>query len=308
VRIYRQIEEILSIKNAVVTIGTFDGVHKAHQAIIKRLLDLKADGETVLITFFPHPKMVLGLSKHEIFLLQTLSERIQAIQDAGIDHLLIIPFTKEFAELSAEEFTQQILIDRIGTKKMILGYDHHFGKNRVGGFDFLKANEARFGFEVEEIPRQEIDETTISSSNIRNALMSGELAIANELLGYPFQFSGEVVKGKQLGRTIGYPTANILIEEKYKLIPQNGVFAVKIHFKNEEFKGMLNIGIRPTVNGLDRTIEVNIFDFDQEIYGENLKVDLVAFIRNEQKFDGLEALKAQLLKDKELSISLLKKT
>ncbi len=304
-RIYREIEAIRNIKNAVVTIGTFDGVHKAHQAIIKRLIDLKGDGETVLITFFPHPKMVLNPDNQDIKMLQTLSERIAAIEKTGIEHLLIIPFTKEFAEQSAELFTNEILINRIGTKKMILGYDHHFGKNRVGGFDFLKANENKFGFEVEEIPRQEIDETTISSSKIRASLLNGDLIAANELLGYHFSFSGVVVKGKQIGRTIGYPTANIEIAENYKLIPQNGVYAVKVKLHDTTYKGMLNIGLRPTVDGMNRTIEVNIFDFDQDIYDETLSIELVTLIRQEQKFNGLEELKLQLAKDKETSKRIL---
>lgn len=300
-KVYHTIESIEKIRNAVVTIGTFDGVHLAHQTIIKRVQTIvqETDGETVVVTFFPHPRIVLDPdAATNLKLLNTIKEKIAQIERNGIQHLVLIPFTKEFAETSSEVFTQEILVDKIGTKKLVIGYDHRFGKNRTGGLEYLKANATTFGFEVEEIPRQEIDETTISSSSIRKHLLDGEYQAAIDLLGYRYSLTGVVVKGAQMGRTIGYPTANIFIKETYKLIPADGVFAVKVRTEIGEFGGMLNIGNRPTMNGVGRTIEVNIFDFDADIYDQTISVELVAFIRKEQKFNGLEALKVQLAQDK----------
>ena len=298
--VYYGIKEFIKLENAVVTSGTFDGVHLGHQKILNRLNEVASEtkGESVVITFYPHPRSVISPDNKTINLLSTLDEKIELLEESGVSHLVIIPFTREFSELSSEEFIQKILIETIGTKTLVIGFDHRFGKNREGGFDYLKENKARYGFEIEEIPRHDLENIGISSSKIRKALNDGDVQIAEHFLGRNYSVSGVVVKGKQLGRTIGFPTANIQVREIAKLIPADGVYVVKVHYREEAFGGMLNIGNRPTVDGTYKTIEVNIFDFDREIYGENLKVEFVQKIRNEQKFNGLEELKAQIAKDK----------
>ena len=218
---------------------------------------------------------------------------------------MVIPFTREFSELTSEEYVKDILLKQIGTKKLVIGYDHRFGRNREGGFDYLKANSELFGIEIEEIPRQEIENLTISSTKIRQSLMIGEVNSANELLGRKYSFTGIVVKGRQLGRTIGFPTANVQVSQFYKLIPANGVYAVRTFFRNQWHEGMMNIGTRPTVDGIGRTQEVNIFDFDDDIYGETVTVEIIDYIRPEQKFNGLDELKAQILADKTKSKEIL---
>lgn len=297
---YYGIQEFKKLENAVVTSGTFDGVHLGHQKILSRLNQVAAstNGQSVVITFYPHPRSVISPDNHIVKLLSTLDEKIELLENSGVDHLLIIPFTREFSELSSEEFIQKILIEAIGTKTLVIGYDHRFGKNREGGFDFLKVNKEKYGFDIEEILRQDIENVGVSSSKIRKALQEGDVPTADHFLGRNYSLSGLIVKGKQLGRTIGFPTANIQVREIAKLIPLDGVYAVKVYYKNDVFGGMLNIGNRPTVDGTYQTVEVNIFDFDQEIYGENLKVEFLQKIRNEKKFDGLEELKAQIAKDK----------
>ena len=298
--VYYGIQEFKKLENAVVTSGTFDGVHLGHQKILSRLNQVAAstNGQSVAITFYPHPRSVISPDNHIVKLLSTLDEKIELLENSGVDHLLIIPFTREFSELSSEEFIQKILIEAIGTKTLVIGYDHRFGKNREGGFDFLKVNKEKYGFDIEEISRQDIENVGVSSSKIRKALQEGDVPTADHFLGRNYSLSGLIVKGKQLGRTIGFPTANIQVREIAKLIPLDGVYAVKVYYKNDVFGGMLNIGNRPTVDGTYQTVEVNIFDFDQEIYGENLKVEFLQKIRNEKKFDGLEELKAQIAKDK----------
>ena len=298
--VYYGIKEFIKLENAVVTSGTFDGVHLGHQKILNRLNEVASEtkGESVVITFYPHPRSVISPDNKTINLLSTLDEKIELLEESGVSHLVIIPFTREFSELSSEEFIQKILIETIGTKTLVIGFDHRFGKNREGGFDYLKENKARYGFEIEEIPRHDLENIGISSSKIRKALNDGDVQVAEHFLGRNYSVSGVVVKGKQLGRTIGFPTANIQVREIAKLIPADGVYAVKVYYREEAFGGMLNIGNRPTVDGTYKTIEVNIFDFDREIYGENLKVEFIQKIRNEQKFNGLEELKAQIAKDK----------
>ena len=305
--VYYGIKEFIKLENAVVTSGTFDGVHLGHQKILNRLNEVASEtkGESVVITFYPHPRSVISPDNKTINLLSTLDEKIELLEKSGVNHLVIIPFTREFSELTSEEFIQKILIDTIGTKTLVIGFDHRFGKNREGGFDYLKENKARYGFEIEEIPRHDLENVGISSSKIRKALLEGEVPTAHHFLGRNYSVSGVIVKGKQLGRTIGFPTANIQVREIAKLIPADGVYAVKVYYLEEEFGGMLNIGNRPTVDGTYKTIEVNIFDFDREIYGENLKVEFIKKIRNEQKFNGLEELKAQIAKDKETCKALL---
>jgi riboflavin kinase / FMN adenylyltransferase len=298
--VYYGIQEFRKLENAVVTSGTFDGVHLGHQKILKRLNEVAElnNGQSVVITFYPHPRSVISTDNQAVKILSTLDEKIELLENSGVSHLLIVPFTREFSELSSEEFIQKILIETIGTKTLVIGYDHRFGKNREGGFDYLKLNKEKYGFEIEEISRQDIENVGVSSSKIRKALQEGDVPSADHFLGRNYSLSGVVVKGKQLGRTIGFPTANIQVREVAKLIPSDGVYAVKVYYKADEFGGMLNIGNRPTVDGTYQTVEVNIFDFDQEIYGENLKVEFLQKIRNEQKFNGLDELKAQIAKDK----------
>jgi riboflavin kinase / FMN adenylyltransferase len=306
-KIYKGINEFVKIENAVVTSGTFDGVHLGHQKILKRLNEVAQQfgGESVVITFYPHPRSVVSTENQSVKLLSTFEEKAEFLQQNGVNHLLVIPFTREFSELKTEEFIQKILVDKIGTKKLVIGYDHRFGKNREGGFDYLRANAQKYGFDVEEIPRQDVENIGVSSSKIRKALAEGDVQTANHFLGRNYSLSGIVVKGKQLGRTIGFPTANVQTGEADKLIPHKGVYAVKVKYNDEFFGGMLNIGFRPTVEGTFQTIEVNIFDFDKEIYGENITIEFIQKIRNEQKFNGLDELKAQIGRDKDEVVSIL---
>lgn len=298
-RVYRNIEEFENKHNAIVTTGTFDGVHYGHQKIIARLKEVAAQsqGETVIITFFPHPRLVLFPEDNDLKLINTLDEKITLLEKAGIDHLIIIPFTKEFSRLSSLEFIQQILVDKIGTKKLVIGYDHHFGKNREGSFEHLKHYAPEYGFEVEEIPGQDINDVAVSSTKIRNAILKGDVSTTNSYLGYPFNLTGSVKKGDQIGRTIGYPTANIQVPESYKLIPGDGIYAVKVNVQQKEYYGMLYIGNRPTVNGLNKVIEVNIFDFNEDIYDESIRVEFHQYIRGDKKLNGLDELKAALAAD-----------
>lgn len=299
-KVYYGIQEFKKLDNAVVTSGTFDGVHLGHKKIIHRLNEVATltQGESVVITFYPHPRSVVSSDNQVVKLLSTLDEKIELLEKNGVNHLLIIPFTREFSELSSEEFIQKILIQTIGTKTLVIGYDHRFGKNREGGFDYLKTHTKNYGFKIEEILRQDIENVAVSSSKIRKALQEGDVPTARHLLGRNYSLAGLVVKGKQLGRTIGFPTANIQVREIAKMIPSDGVYAVKVYYENDCFGGMLNIGNRPTVDGTFQTVEVNIFDFDREIYGENLTVEFLQKIREEQKFSSLEALKWQIYQDK----------
>ena len=299
VKVYRSLIEFSTLKNAVVTSGTFDGVHLGHQKIISRLLETakETDGESVVITFWPHPRLIVSPNRDDLRLLSNLDEKIELLGNLGVDHLLVLPFTREFSELSSEKFVEDILISGIGTKTLVIGYDHRFGKNREGGFDYLKNNSERFKLNIVEIPRQEIDHLTISSTKIRQALQNGEIKVADELLGRNYSFQGLVKKGRQLGRQIGFPTANVNVGKKYKLIPIIGVYAVKVFLRNESFLGVMNIGSRPTVEGHGITQEVHIFDFDDDIYGEILKVETVDYIRTEMKFEGMESLIQQIKMD-----------
>jgi len=296
-----------NVKNPVVTTGTFDGVHLGHQKIISRLKDVAREnnGETVLLTFFPHPRMVLFPEDNDLKLISTQDEKIELLEKYGIDHLIIHPFTKEFSRLTSIEFVRNILVNSIKTKRLVIGYNHHFGRNREGSFEHLKEYGPLYGFEVEEIPAKDIDSIEISSTKIRHALQEGDVKTANSYLGHDFSITGRVVDGKKIGREIGYPTANIFVEDKYKIIPADGVYAVKVRHDNSFYGGMLNIGNNPTVNGKHKTIEVNIFDFNKDIYEENATIYFIERLRDEVKFNGLEELKDQLAIDKIDSLRIL---
>lgn len=300
-QIYEGVDHFPAIDNAVVTLGTFDGVHLGHQKVLSRIRAIadEKNGETVLITFWPHPRLVLYPKKHNIRLLTSFEEKTFLLKKFGVDHLVSIPFTKEFSKLSSSEFIKQILVEKIRTKVLVIGYDHRFGKNREGGFDHLMANKDRYAFELEEIPRKDIDHIGISSTKIRNALEEGKVDVARMYLGREYEVSGVIIKGQQLGRSIGFPTANIKIIHDYKLIPRDGAYAVTARIREENYGGMLNIGVRPTVNGMAQTIEVNLFDFSGDLYDERLTVQFRKFLRPEIKFSNLEELKAQLEKDRE---------
>ncbi|MFN0291284.1 bifunctional riboflavin kinase/FAD synthetase [Pedobacter helvus] len=332
---YTQLSDFKKLNNAIVTIGTFDGVHFGHQKIIKRLCELakSSGGESVLLTFFPHPRMIIDPENQDLKMINTIDEKAQILASLGVDHLIITPFTRDFSNLSAEEYIKNILVDAIGTRKIIIGYDHRFGKDRLGNIQTLAENAAVFGYSVEEIPEQDINDVAVSSTKIRKALLDGDVGLANDYLGYAFSIYGPVIKGDKIGRTIGFPTANIFVAETYKLIPGDGIYAVTVELESEvgspksednnaqshtsnsktnnslfelptsdirhqTYKGMAYIGQRPTINGMTRNIEVNIFDFDKEIYGQNIKMNFLAFLRHDVKFTGLEALKQQLQQDK----------
>lgn len=306
-RIYEGIDEFGPVNNPVVTSGTFDGVHLGHQKILKRIRNIADElkGETVLITFWPHPRLVLYPKEHNLMLLSTFEEKAKLLREAGIDHLVSIPFTKEFSELSSEEFIQKILIDKIQTRKLVIGYDHRFGKNREGGFEYLKAHIDQYPFELEEISREDVDDVGVSSTKIRHALQEGKVEIANGYLGRSYEINGIIIKGQQLGRSIGFPTANIHIPNDYKLIPSDGAYAVVVNVEGDQYNGMLNIGNRPTVDGNSRSIEVNLFDFEGDLYDKRVCVQIKEYLRPETKFEGLEQLKQQLKADREKAISIL---
>lgn len=283
---------------SVITIGTFDGVHIGHQKIIQRLKKVgkEKDLKSLVLTFFPHPRMVLQKNS-DLKLLNTINEREVILNSLGLDQMVIKTFTKEFANLSALDFVKTILVDTLNAKHIIIGYDHHFGKDRSANIDDLKIFGKEFGFEVEEISSQDIEDVAVSSTKIRTALLQGDIATANAYLGYPFFITGTVVKGKGLGKKIGYPTANIQIKEDYKLIPKDGVYIVKGTIRDSIFYGMMNIGNNPTVDGSHQTIEVNFFDFNDTIYTETIKIEFLEYLRDEHKFETLELLKAQLKND-----------
>ena len=292
-------------RNAVVTSGTFDGVHQGHQKILRKLINSakEVNGETVVVTYWPHPRAVLGNGWGDLRLLTTFEEKAHLLAENGIDYLVKIPFTRTFSELSSKDFIQNLLVGRLGTHKLIIGYDHKFGKNRESGFEYLKENQSFFGFEVEEIPRHDIDSVGVSSTEIRKALFDGEVEEAQKLLGRPYTLSGIVIKGDQFGRQLGYPTANIYIAEEFKLIPRDGVYAMMVHLKSGIYQGMMNIGIRPTISGKRRQIEVNIFEFEEDIYGQSIKLEFVSRLREERRFESKDHLKEQLGRDKIAALS-----
>ncbi len=298
-KLFHSINDFHSTKKTILTLGTFDGVHIGHKKILERITQNTENGryESLVLTFFPHPRMVLQ-EKSEIKLLNTIAEKTKLLEATGIENLIIHPFDESFSRLTAEEFVHSILVDQFHIQKIIIGHDHRFGRNRTANIDNLIAYGAEYGFEVEQISAQEIQDVSVSSTKIRKALTDGKMDLANEYLGYDYFLSGKIVKGKQLGRTIGFPTANIEIEEDYKLIPKTGVYAVKALIDQKEVFGMMNIGFNPTVNGQKQTIEVNLFDFDADIYDKKIEVSLLHFLREEQKFGSIDLLKEQLNQDR----------
>jgi riboflavin kinase / FMN adenylyltransferase len=306
-RIYEGLSDIPQIINPVVTSGTFDGVHLGHQKILKRIREIARgiQGETVLITFWPHPRLVLYPEEHQLRLLSTFEEKTKLLRSFGIDHLITIPFTKEFSQLSSREFIEKVLVEKVKPSKLVIGYDHRFGKNREGSFEYLKEHHSEFGFELEEISRQDVDEIGVSSTKIRTALETGHVKTATDYLGRPYELNGLVIKGQQIGRSIGFPTANIHIPNDYKLIPMDGVYAVEASVNDSLFKAMLNIGNRPTVGGTKKTVEAHLFDFQGDLYDKQITIYLKEFLREERKFENLEELKNQLAIDQKMAKTLL---
>lgn len=294
--------------HTAVTIGTFDGVHLGHHKILERLINnAKNDGlKSTVLTFFPHPRMVLQKDT-DIKLLNTLEEKVQILESLGLDYLIIHPFTKEFSRLSAIEFVRDILVNDLKTKKIIIGYDHRFGRNRNANIQDLITFGSTLDFEVEEIPAQEIDDVSVSSTKIRNALLEGDIATANSYLNYEYMLTGTIKKGKGLGKQFGFPTANLHIAEKYKLIPKTGVYVVKSNIGGKTYFGMMNIGFNPTVSGTEKSIEVNFFEFEGDLYDKKVQVGILHRIRDEHKFDSVEELQEQLKKDKKQSLTLISK-
>ena len=306
-RIYHNSDQLPDFRRAVITIGTFDGVHSGHARILAQLRQQAAaiDGETVIITFYPHPRKVVKAGAEEIRLINTLEEKIQLLSWQRIDHLVIVPFTEAFSQMTAEQYITDFLLARFHPHTVIIGYDHRFGKGRQGDYHLLEQFSSSEGFVLQEIPVHLLDEVSVSSTRIREAIQRADIDTANQLLGYPFFFSGRVVKGNQLGRTLGYPTANLEMENPEKLTPANGIYAVEAQllptgdlFSSPRLQGMMSIGTRPTIDGANRTIEVNLFDFDEDIYGRELRVFVRKWLRPELKFNGLEELKTAIAKDK----------
>jgi riboflavin kinase/FMN adenylyltransferase len=310
-KVHYHLNQLPPFLNGVITTGAFDGVHKGHQQIIARMQEIAGEigGETIIITFHPHPRKITSSIPGEIKQLTSLNERISLLEKAGIDHLVVIPFDYQFSNLTAVEYITDFLVHHFHPNTIIVGYDHHFGKGRIGNFEMLVNAGKEYHFKVEQINEQLIDNEIISSTQIRNYLSEKNIVKANDLLGYAYFFDGFIVRGNQIGRTIGFPTANLHINDEEKIIPANGVYAVRVIGKclgNTRYDGMMNIGVRPTVDGHKKVIEVNIFDFNDDIYEQTITVMVYDYIRGEVKFDGLDALKAQLNKDREKAMAILK--
>lgn len=305
-KIYEGFHEFEKVKNPVVTSGTFDGVHIGHQKILTRVKQIadRENGEVVLITFWPHPRLVLSPEK-ELFLINTFEEKAELLKKFGVDHLIKIPFTKEFSKLSSFDFVKKVLMEQIGTHILVIGYDHRFGRNREGGFEYLKENSAKFKFKVEEIPKEDVDNMTVSSTEVRKAINSGDVALASTLMGHFYTITGTVGHGDKIGQKIGFPTANIFVNSPNKIIPADGVYAVKVNVKNRDLQGMLYIGNRPTINGTKKNIEVNIFGFNEDIYQEEIRVTFIHQTRGDMKFESLEKLSEKLAEDKTETLKIL---
>lgn len=300
IKVHYDLKNLPDFNKPVITIGTFDGVHSGHQQIIAQLKKEAKEigGETVIITFHPHPRKVV--SEKQIFILTTLPEKIVLLDKSGVDHLIVVPFNEAFSQQSAEEYIEHFLIDKIHPHTIIIGYDHKFGKGRKGDYHLLEEYGKKSGFIVKEIPEHILNEVTVSSTRIRKALLENNLESANKYLGYPYFFEGKVVDGNKLGRELGYPTANMEVPDKEKLIPGNGIYAVRIKIQEDEtiYDGMMSIGIRPTIGGKERIIEVNIFDFEEDIYGKSCRIFLYAYLREELKFENLSQLQDKMALDK----------
>lgn len=306
-KVYHGIENFTSPAHAVVTTGTFDGVHIGHQKIIRRLIEVakQVNGESIVFTFSPHPRKVLQPDS-EIKMLCTQEEKIHLLEQAGVDHLIIFPFSKEFSRTSSLEFVRDLLVNKIGTQTLVIGYDHHFGRNREGSFDHLLEYGPTYGFNVEEIPALDVDHINVSSTKIRRALLEGDIYTAKTYLSYDYSLAGTVIEGKKIGRELGFPTANVDIQNHDKLIPLDGAYAVKVELDQVMYNGMLNIGSNPTVNASsEKYMEVNIFDFNDDIYGKEIKVVFKARLRDEFRFNGVDALKEQLEQDKKQALRFL---
>ncbi|KAA2240115.1 bifunctional riboflavin kinase/FAD synthetase [Chitinophaga agrisoli] len=302
-QVHRELSQLPDFRNAVITIGTFDGVHTGHRYILQQLQQTAAavNGETVIVTFDPHPREVLFPDDKTLRLLTTLPEKIALLDREGIDHLVVVPFTKAFSELSARAYLEDFLIARFKPHTIIIGYDHRFGHNREGGLELLEAEQHQYGFQLIEIPQQVVHDLSVSSTKIRHSLLEGNITLANELLGYPYFMAGTVIHGDKMGRQLGYPTANLQLADPRKLIPVEGIYAVKATIGQEKnaLKAVMSIGTRPTFNGTDLRLEVHLFDFNGDIYDQQLQVQFIDFIRHNQKFGNVEALIAQMNKDSE---------
>ena len=300
-KVYRDVSQF-NVAKPILTVGSFDGVHLGHRKVIDRLNEIAAskNGESVIFTFAPHPRVVLSPQQNDLRLLTTLDEKIELLEQAGVDHLIIFPFTKDFSELSYTDFVHSILVTQLGIDSLVVGYDHKFGKNRKGDFEMLKGLAMAFRFELEKLDVLLSDDVNVSSTKIRHALQEGDIARANKYLGYPFGLNGTVVEGQKLGRKIQFPTANIETSDPHKIIPGYGVYAVNVLVEGKTYEGMLNIGTRPTINNNadHRSIEVHIFDFDQDIYQKQLELKFLAKVREEQKFGSIDGLRSQLEQDK----------
>lgn len=307
-KVYRKIDDFKGVNKPIVTVGTFDGVHIGHQKIISRLKEIaqQKKGETVLLTFFPHPRMVISPENNDLKLINTLEEKIELLDEFGLDHLIILPFDKSFSQITPTEYIRDFLVNKIKIDTLVIGYDHRFGRNREGSLELLTELAPIYGFNVEEITVEEIDEIKVSSTKIRNAILEGNITTASEYLNHHFTLQGKVVKGKQIGRTIGYPTANIIIEESYKIIPKKGVYVIKGIIDGTVYDGMLNIGNRPTISdNIEQTIEAHFFDLKHDIYNKKVKILFVKKIRDEIKYDSMEDLKTQLKQDEITSRAIL---
>lgn len=314
-KIYRNLDEFKALDYAIVTIGTFDGVHVGHQKILNKLTELAKDntGETVLLTFFPHPRLIINPDDDSLRLINDIEEKVERLALAGIDHLIITPFTRDFSNQNPEEYISDVLVNKIGCKKIVIGYDHHFGKDRKGTIKDLIHFSEIFDYTVDQIPEQDIEDVAVSSTRVRESLIKGDIVTANKYLGYPFELTGTVIKGDQIGREIGFPTANLHVHESHKLIPAYGIYAVDVEIfpKTTEVvtgdyfepvpervaKGMCYIGTRPTVDGMNRKIEVNLLDFNDDLYTKTIRVKFLEFIRHDQWFESLELMQEQIKKD-----------
>lgn len=307
-KIYNNIDEFRDVASPVVTTGTFDGVHLGHREIFRVMRENaeRIGGETVVVTFHPHPRLVIHPDSKDLRFINTQKKKIKLMGDAGVQHLVIIPFTREFSHTASSEFIRRYLVEKIGLKKLIIGHDHHFGKDRQGSFGELIGLAKIHGFEVEKVPEQQVEGIPVSSTKIRRALVEGDVKLANKLLGYEYSISGKVVPGNKIGRTIGFPTANIALEDQFKLISANGVYACRVRIGDRYYKGMGNIGYRPTIDSGGLTIEVHIFDFDEEIYDIEIEIFFLDRIRDEKRFDNLQELRNQLINDKARTLDLLK--